>query len=68
MDKNIIIEAEEENSAIASDMTKIKNHFSLRNIGTPVLLFSPPGTVITAANTTVAMSVATSMHYKKRVY
>ena len=39
MDKNIIIEAEEENSAIAFDMTKIKNHFSLRNIGTLVLLF-----------------------------
>ena len=62
MDKNIIIEAEEENSATESDITKIKNHFFLRNVGTPVSLFCPPGRVKTAVKTTVAMSVATSMH------
>ena len=35
MDKNVTIEAEEENSATASDMTKIKNHLFPRNKGTP---------------------------------
>ena len=62
MDKNVTIEAEEENSATASDMTKIKNHLFPRNKGTPVSLLGPPGRVKIAANTTVATSVATSMH------
>ena len=62
MDKNIIIEAEEENSATESDITKIKNHLFPRNGETPVLLSCPPGGVKIAVKTTVAMSVATSMH------
>ena len=45
MDKNIIIEAREENNAAASDMTKIKNHFSLIKIGALVPISTPPSTV-----------------------
>ncbi|KAG5621860.1 hypothetical protein H5410_007078 [Solanum commersonii] len=47
------------NSATASDMTKTLNALNSSNIGIPVSLLLPPGTVKPAAKTIVAIKVAT---------
>lgn len=62
IDKNIKIEVTDENRASASDIEKIKKDLSLRKTGVPVSCLLPPGTVKMAANITVVISVATSMH------
>ena len=62
MDRKIKIEVTEENRANASDTAKTINDLCCMNIGLPVLLLLPPGTVNAAANMTVAIRVATTMH------
>ena len=61
IDKNINIEVEEDNSAIASDMKNTLNQILSERVGVPVSGLLPPGTVKAAAKTTVVISVATSM-------
>ena len=61
IDRNINIEAEEDNSAIASDMKNILNHILLNIIGMPVSGLVPPGTVKAAVKTTAVIRVATTM-------
>ncbi|KAK6779204.1 hypothetical protein RDI58_021388 [Solanum bulbocastanum] len=61
MDKNIMMETIELNSATASDITKTINPFEFSNIGIPLLLLLPPGTVKPTANTIVAIKLATSI-------
>ena len=62
MERNIKIEVTEENSANASATAKIMNDVDAKTIGVPLLLSLPPGTVKIAANITVVISVARSMH------
>lgn len=62
MDKNINIEVTDENRAKASDMAKIMKDLKPKKIGVPSSLSFPPGTVKIAANITVVMRVATSIH------
>jgi len=62
IDKKVSKDEAEVTSDIASDMAKNLNAVSLRKTGVPVSCKLPPGKVKAAAKTTVAISVATSMH------
>ncbi|KAL5824365.1 hypothetical protein ACOSQ3_020428 [Xanthoceras sorbifolium] len=59
--KNINREVKEENIPSASEMANTMNAFVCKNIGIPLSFTLPPGIVKAAANSTVAMSVETSM-------
>lgn len=62
MERNINMEVTEENRANASATAKTMKDVEFKNIGVPLVLSLPPGTVKIAANITVVISVATSMH------
>ncbi|OVA03171.1 hypothetical protein BVC80_7201g2 [Macleaya cordata] len=67
MDKNIIIDVMEEQRAKAFATVNTMNKVLLKKIGVPLLLLLlslmfPPGTVKAAANATVAMRIATTVH------
>ena len=62
IDKKVIKDEAEVTRDIASDMTKNLNAGFSRKTGVPVSCILPPGKVKAAAKTTVAISVATSMH------
>lgn len=62
MDKNINTDITEENNARASERAKTLKDVVCIKMGYPLLLLFPPGTVKIAANITVVISVATSMH------
>ena len=61
IDKNISIEAQDDISAVASDIANIMNAGFFKYVGVPVLLLRPPGMLNVAVNTPVAMSVETSI-------
>lgn len=52
----------DERRASASDTANTKKAFWLENMGSPSLSLFPPGTVIAAANATVAMRDAATVH------
>ncbi|KAK0607797.1 hypothetical protein LWI29_020714 [Acer saccharum] len=62
MDRNIRMEIEEKDNAIASDIAKTWNVVSIKRMGIPVFSLLLPGTVKATEKTMVAMSVATTMH------
>ena len=62
MDKNINIEMQEQENAIASDMTKIWNQIFEWKLGVPSPSLLPPGGVKAAWNTPAVASVATIEH------
>ena len=59
--KNINRDDKEENRPNASEIANIMNAFVCKKIAIPLSLLLPPGTVKAAANSTVAISVETSM-------
>lgn len=61
-DSNKIIEAAVVKSDITFERIKIANHWSLLKKGVCVIFLLRPGTVRAAANTTVEIRVATSIH------
>ncbi|PIN17147.1 hypothetical protein CDL12_10192 [Handroanthus impetiginosus] len=61
MDKNIKIANIEPSNANVTLNRKDWNKFAWWSTGIPVLPLNPPGAVKAAANTTVAIKVATSM-------
>ena len=61
MNKNISIEVEEVNTAIASGIAKTMNDFSFNKIEVPVSWLLPPGTVKAPAKTTVAINITTTI-------
>ena len=61
IDKNVRMAAVDEKRERASETAKMMKAFSTVKIGYPLSPF-PPGTVMAAAKTTVAMSAATTEH------
>lgn len=62
IDKNITIDVTDEKRATEFDKINMSNHNFFLNLGKPIVSSLPPGTVKAAAKTTVAISVATSIH------
>lgn len=62
IDKNITIDVTDEKRATEFDKINMSNQNFFPNLGKPFASLFPPGTVKAAAKTTVAISVATSIH------
>lgn len=62
IDRNINMDVAEANNETALDIANTLNAASFNRIGDPSLSSLPPGKVKAAVKTTVAMSVATSVH------